>query len=102
MITIAELWRDDPVTALAAVLYQALARRLCADLAVAEVLPSVDSILARAEFEATSEGAVYRQRLRAAVESLHFAEQCRRWATSCDGSEMRVKLDADAYGWWKP
>jgi hypothetical protein len=98
VITIAELWRDDPVTALAAVLYQALARRLCADLDRAEVLPSVASILDRAELAPE-----YRLRLRAAVESLHFAEQCRRWAASCDGSEIDVKLDGAGYGrWWKP
>jgi hypothetical protein len=91
---------DDPATLAIVALYRRLARNLCADLALEPVLPTIDELLDRAEFEgAPDDAAVYRRRLRAALLPLHLEEEHRRWAANVDPAEMRVKLDpADAYG----
>jgi hypothetical protein len=37
-----------------------------------------------------------------ACEQLCFEIEAERFAASCDGSDIRVRLDGGGYGWWKP
>jgi hypothetical protein len=93
----------DPAAQAIIALYRALGRNLCAGIALEPALPTIDQLLDRAEFEGPPEEmALYRRRLRAALQPLHLEEEHRRFAANVDPAEMRVKLDGADYGWWKP
>jgi hypothetical protein len=64
-------------------LYRRLARKLCEGFDREVVLPSVDQLLDRAEFEGSpEETALYRRRLKVALQPLHLEEEHRRFAAS--------------------
>jgi hypothetical protein len=55
------------------------------------VLPTIDELLDRAEFEGSpDEAALYRRRLRAALLPLHLEEEHRRFAASVTAADVDV------------